>query len=51
MSQPVKLPWYVDLLNITLGVQDVETARARIARYAEAFAADGTRITDNLDFA
>ena len=51
LQQPVKLPWYVDLLNITLGVQDVETARARIARYTKAFAADGTRITENLDFA
>jgi malate synthase len=51
LSQPVKLPWYVDLLNLNLGVQDVETARARIARYAGAFAADGTRITENLDFA
>ncbi|HEU4720358.1 MAG TPA: hypothetical protein VFS59_03275 [Gemmatimonadaceae bacterium] len=51
VAQPVKAPWYVDLLNVTLGVQDVSTARARIARYMEAFAADGTRITDNLDFA
>ena len=50
VSQPVKWPWYVDLLNITLGVQDVATARERIARYAEAFAADGTRITENPDF-
>ena len=50
VAQPVKLPWYVDLLNINLGVQDLETARARIARYAAAFAADGTRITENLDF-
>jgi malate synthase len=51
VSQPVKFPWYVDLLNINLSVQDVATARARIARYTEAFAADGTRVTDNLDFA
>jgi malate synthase len=51
LQQPVKVPWYVDLLNLTLGVQDVETARARIARYTAAFAADGTRITENLDFA
>jgi malate synthase len=51
VAQPVKFPWYVDLLNINLGVQDVETARTRIARYTEAFAADGTRVTDNLDFA
>jgi malate synthase len=51
VAQPVKAPWYVDLLNVTLGVQDVTTARARIARYMEGFAADGSRITDNLDFA
>ena len=51
VSQAVKFPWYVDLLNINLGVQDVATARGRIARYTKAFAADGTRITDNLDFA
>ena len=51
VAQPVKLPWYVDLLNINLGVQDLETARARIARCTAAFAADGTRITENLDFA
>jgi len=51
VAAPVKAPWYVDLLNITLGVSDVATARARIARYMEAFAADGTRITENLDFA
>jgi malate synthase len=51
VAEPVKAPWYVDLLNITLGVPDVGTARERIARYMEAFAADGTRITANLDFA
>jgi malate synthase len=50
VSQAVKLPWYVDLLNVNLNVQNLETARARIARYAKAFAADGTRITENLDF-
>ena len=51
VAHPVKAPWYVDLLNLTLGVQDVATARARIARYVETFAADGSRITENLDFA
>jgi len=50
VAQPVKAPWYVDLLNVTLGVQDVATARARIARYMEEFAARGSRITQNLDF-
>ena len=51
VATPVKAPWYVDLLNINLGVADVATARARIARYMEAFAADGSRITGNIDFA
>ena len=51
VAQPVKAPWYVDLLNLTLGVQDVVTAQARITRYMEAFAARGSRITENLDFA
>ena len=50
VAQPRKLPWYVDLLNLTLNVEDLEVARARIATYAAAFAADGTRVTDNLDF-
>jgi malate synthase len=45
-----KPPWYVDLLNINLDMHDLETARNRIALYLEAFAKDGTRITDNLDF-
>jgi malate synthase len=50
VSTAVKAPWYVDLLNLNLGVSDVATARERIARYVETFAADGTRITENLDF-
>jgi malate synthase len=50
LGEPKKLPWYIDLLNINLNVQDLETARKRTARYKEAFAADGTRVTQNLDF-
>ena len=50
VAESVKPPWYVDLLNITLGARDLATARDRIARYLEAFEADGTRITANLDF-
>ena len=45
-----KPPWYIDLLNINLNVQDLESARKRIALYLDAFAKDGTRITENLDF-
>ncbi|MDP2322186.1 MAG: malate synthase [Acidobacteriota bacterium] len=46
-----KLPWYIDLLNINLGNHDLNEAKRRIRLLADAFAADGTRITENLDFA
>ena len=46
----VKLPWYIDLLNITLGNHDLAEAKRRIQALAEAFRADGTRLTANLDF-
>ena len=47
---PTKLPWYIDLLNITLGVEDLAEAKRRIALMRDAFKADGRRITENLDF-
>jgi malate synthase len=47
----VKLPWYIDLLNITLGVNELGEARRRISLLREAFRRDGTRVTENLDFA
>jgi malate synthase len=50
LKDPIKLPWYVDLLNITLGNHDLSEAKRRIKLLADAFAADGTRITANLDF-
>jgi malate synthase len=45
-----KLPWYIDLLNITLENHDIAEARRRIRLLAEAFLKDGTRITENLDW-
>jgi malate synthase len=50
VKDPVKLPWYIDLLNINLDNHDLAEAGRRIRRLAEAFARDGTRITGNLDF-
>jgi malate synthase len=50
VTDPVKTPWYVDLLNLNLDTYDLAVARERIARYQEAFRRDGTRITENLDF-
>jgi malate synthase len=46
----LKAPWYIDLLNLTLGLEDLRPAEQRIARYLEGFAKDGTRITENVDF-
>ena len=46
----VKLPWFIDLLNINLNNTDLEVAKERINMYVDAFKKDGTRITENLDF-
>jgi malate synthase len=47
----IKLPWYIDLLNINLDNDNLDEARKRIRLLTEAFRKDGTRITENLDFA
>jgi malate synthase len=47
----VKLPWYIDLLNINLDNADLAKAQERIRLLAESFRRDGSRITENLDFA
>jgi malate synthase len=50
VNDDVKLPWYIDLLNINLNNSDLNEAKRRIKMLADAFAKDGTRITENLDF-
>ena len=45
----VKLPWYVDLLNINLENYDLAEAQRRIDALGMAFR-NGTRITENVDF-
>ena len=50
VTNRVKLPWYIDLLNLNLNNHDLANARSRIRSYIEAFERDGTRITENLDF-
>jgi malate synthase len=47
---PVKLPWYIDLLNITLGVHELSKARQRFDLLRRTFVQTGDRITANLDF-
>ena len=46
----VKLPWYIDLLNINLNNTDLNESRRRIRVLADAFHKDGTRMTENVDF-
>jgi len=46
----VKLPWYIDLLNINLDNHDLNEAKRRIRLLTDAFRKDGTRVTENLDF-
>jgi malate synthase len=46
----VKLPWYIDLLNITLGTHDLLEGKRRIRLLSDAFHRSGTRLTGNLDF-
>ena len=37
VTDDVKLPWYIDLLNINLDNHDLATAKARIALYVQMF--------------
>lgn len=46
---PVKTPWYIDLLNINLDNQDLDIGKQRIALYMGSFKKNGVRITENLD--
>ena len=46
----VKLPWFIDLLNINLNNQDLQEAQRRIKLYTDTFKKEGRRITENIDF-
>jgi malate synthase len=50
VRERVKLPWYIDLLNVTLGVTELAKAQRRIDALREAFYREGRRLTENLDF-
>jgi malate synthase len=50
VTNDIKLPWYIDLLNINIDNHDLSVARKRVRQYIDAFARDGTRITTNVDF-
>ncbi len=51
IAEDVKVPWYIDLLNLNLDNTDLETARERIRTYLTTLRETGERITDNPDFA
>ena len=50
VMDPVKAPWYIDLLNINLNNYSLEEGKKRIALYMDSFRKDGSRVTKNLDF-
>ena len=50
VHEPVKPPWFIDLLNLNLDNHDLETAKRRIAGFFEAFRRDATRLTENPNF-
>jgi malate synthase len=51
VTADVKMPWDIDLLNINLNNHDLDEAKRRIRLLVDTFRRDGTRITENLDFA
>jgi malate synthase len=51
VKSPIKAPWCIDLLNLNLNNHDLGRARERIEAYYAAFEHDGTRMTENPDFA
>lgn len=46
----IKLPWFIDLLNINLNNTNLKLAKGRIKYYIDTFLSKGIRITENLDF-
>lgn len=45
-----KIPWFIDLLNINLNNENLDTAKGRIAQYLEVLEVANDRVTENLDF-
>jgi malate synthase len=50
INSEIKLPWFIDLLNINLNNFDLQIAIDRIEMYRDAFRKNATRITENIDF-
>ncbi|SHM73223.1 malate synthase [Cyclobacterium lianum] len=50
VNETIKIPWFIDLLNINLNNHDLKTARERINLYVKKLKEQGERVTENLDF-
>lgn len=50
VKEDVKIPWFIDLLNINLNNADLKTAEDRINLYVKKLKEKGERVTENLDF-
>ena len=50
VESDAKLPWFIDLLNINLGNDDLAEAKRRIQRFIEEFGSHRRRVTRNVDF-
>jgi len=49
VREPVKLPWFIDLLNLTLGTHDLARAEQLIDRLARTFRERGARTTSLVE--
>ena len=49
VREPIKLPWFIDLLNLTLGTHDLDEALRRIDVLARMFREQGARLTTLLE--
>ncbi len=50
INETLKVPWYIDLLNINLNNEDLNEGKRRVAEYMKEFKQTGQRITQNLDY-
>jgi malate synthase len=50
MDEDMKIPWYIDLLNININNENVTEGKRRIEMYIKKFRETGQRITENLDY-
>ncbi|WP_424962039.1 malate synthase [Ekhidna sp.] len=49
VTDPVKAPWFIDLLNLNLNNEDLSVAHERVDAYYNEFKVSGQRITANQD--